>query len=64
LSEQLRQAARQDGRGVRQLARAAGMHPGNLSRFLNGRVGLQMAALDRLADVLGVSLTRGNGKKA
>lgn len=53
LSNQLRAAVRDDWRPVRQIAKAAGIDAGNMSRWLSGRAGMTEAAIDRLAAVLG-----------
>lgn len=52
LSEQVRRAALRSGMGVTELARKAQVHGSSMSRFLAGKRGLRLAALDRLADAL------------
>jgi AcrR family transcriptional regulator len=48
---------RGDGRSLRVIARAAGIDPGNLSRYVAGRAGLTLDAVERLCGVLGLRLT-------
>jgi DNA-binding Xre family transcriptional regulator len=55
--KQIIKAAKSDGRGVTELARAAGMNHGNLSKFLDEkREGISLAAFARLCDVLKLEL--------
>jgi transcriptional regulator with XRE-family HTH domain len=57
LSEQIRRAV--DGAGVprRRVCKGAGIDEAVMSRFMAGTVGLSLAALDSLADVLGLNVT-------
>jgi transcriptional regulator with XRE-family HTH domain len=52
LTDQVRQAANKCGRSQHALARATGIDNTALSRFISGKRGLSMEALDALADVL------------
>jgi len=52
LSDQIRAAVDGSGLSRRQICRATGIDEGAMSRFMAGRVGLSLATLDRLADVL------------
>jgi transcriptional regulator with XRE-family HTH domain len=56
LSEQLRQAIRDDGRSLSELARRTGLDVPRLSRFVHGRRRLTLAAVDALAQELGAKL--------
>lgn len=53
---QLRNAVKKDGRPQRQIAKAAGISPSALSRFVRGSRGLLMPAIDRLSLCLGLEL--------
>jgi hypothetical protein len=52
LSDQIRRAIRESGMTQYRLAWLARVDKAALSRFVNGKVGLQLAALDRIAVVL------------
>lgn len=56
---QVRQAASKSGISQNALARAAGMDPTALSRFVSGKRGLAMETLDALAAVLRLSIVAG-----
>jgi transcriptional regulator with XRE-family HTH domain len=68
---QIRQAIRDDGRSLNQLAKAAGLDAGRLSRFLRGERDITLGAGCRLAEVLGIELRlprpakgpKGNGRR-
>lgn len=55
-SEQLRQAIRDSGQSQLGISRAAGVQQAVLSKFLSGRRGLSLAAIERLVDHLGLEL--------
>jgi plasmid maintenance system antidote protein VapI len=56
LSEQLRQAIRDGGRTLGQLARATGVDTPRLSRFVRGQRRLTLPAVDAIARELGARL--------
>jgi plasmid maintenance system antidote protein VapI len=58
LSEQLRQAIRDDGRTLGQLARATGVDTPRLSRFVRGQRRLTLPAVDAVAAALGLRLVK------
>jgi plasmid maintenance system antidote protein VapI len=58
LAERLRQEACKRRLGCTALARLVGIDKSAMSRFLNGRRGLSMAAINRLADALGLELMK------
>ena len=63
LSEQLRQAIRDDGRTLGRLARATGVDTPRLSRFVRGRRRLTLPAVDAIARELGARLVWPRRKK-
>ena len=63
LVDQIRQAAIASGLSQNALARAAGMDPGAVNRFINGERGLSMEGLDALADVLGLRIVADEPKR-
>jgi transcriptional regulator with XRE-family HTH domain len=63
LTEQLREAIRQDGRTLSQLERATGVDVARLGRFVRGERGLSLDAVDRIAAALHLRLTRGRAPK-
>lgn len=56
LTHQLRDAILASGLSQYDLARKAGVNPGQISRFLRGESGLQLDSAARLALALGLSL--------
>ncbi|MGD9128043.1 MAG: helix-turn-helix transcriptional regulator [Planctomycetia bacterium] len=56
LTEQLRQAVRDSGRTLGELARETGIDKSALSRFVNGKRGLSMEAIDAIGDCLELRL--------
>jgi transcriptional regulator with XRE-family HTH domain len=63
LTDQLREAIRQDGRSLSQLGRDTGVDVARLSRFVRGERGLSLDAVDRIAAALRLRLTRGRTPK-
>lgn len=57
ISEQLRQHIRQVDSSQRQLAFKIGVDPAVLSKFLNGQGGLSIEVVDRLGELLGLTVT-------
>ena len=69
LSEQVRRAVDLSGRSRYSICKAIGMDQSIMSRFMNGKGGLQQDSLDALADLLGLELRpvgqdKGKTKKA
>ena len=56
LSATLRQAIRESGKSVEQIARDAGVSPIVISGFLSGQRDIRMATADKIAEVLGLKL--------
>jgi predicted XRE-type DNA-binding protein len=52
LSEQVKQAVEESGITRYAICKAIGMHESVMSRFMNGKGGLQQDSLDALADLL------------
>jgi hypothetical protein len=63
LSEQIRQAIRDADVSQYRLSFLAQVDPGHLSRFVNGKAGLSLDAIDRIADVLKLRITVDRGKE-
>jgi len=57
LSDQLRQLLDNGPRTRYRIAKETGVDTATLSRFMHGKGGLSTAALDRIADCLGLSFT-------
>jgi transcriptional regulator with XRE-family HTH domain len=51
---QLREVIEADGRSLNQLAKAAGLDSGRLSRFMRGERDINLEAACRLCEVLGI----------
>ena len=66
LSEQVRRAVEESGMTRYAICKAVGMHESVMSRFMNGKGGLQQDSLDALADLLGLDVVarRKRGRKA
>ena len=56
LSDQIRQAVEQSGLTRYRISKETGLDEGSLSKFVAGKVGLSLANLDKLADVLGLDI--------
>ena len=56
LSDQVRRAVDASGASRYALCKATGIDQGHFSRFMAGTMGLSMAALDALAEVLGLRI--------
>jgi transcriptional regulator with XRE-family HTH domain len=54
LSDQIRAAIRKCGMTRYRLAAEARVDQGALSRFINGKSGLSIAALDRISEIIGL----------
>ena len=66
LSEQLKDAIRESGVSVPEIASACGIHRQVIDRFLAGQRGIHLDSADRLAAYLGLKLIAGesSGKPA
>ena len=56
LSDQIRRAIDAAGVSRYSICRTTGIGPAAMSRFMQGRQGMTLANLDRLADVLGLAV--------
>jgi transcriptional regulator with XRE-family HTH domain len=56
LSDQIRMAIEKSGMTRYRLAAEARVDQGALSRFMSGKSGLSMAALDRISEIIGLSV--------
>jgi transcriptional regulator with XRE-family HTH domain len=57
-SDQLREAVVTSGRSRYAICNEIGVAQSTMSRFMSGKGGLSMTSLDRLADLLGLSVTK------
>ena len=57
LTDQLRQALETSGKSRYQIGQETGIDPATLCRFVQGKGGLSIDGLDRIADCLGLNLT-------
>ena len=66
LSEQVRRAVEESGMTRYAICKAIGMHESVMSRFMNGKGGLQQDSLDALADLLELDIVarKKSGRKA
>ena len=56
-SDQIRAAVVASGLSRYRISKEIGVSQSTMSRFMSGKGGLSMASLDRLADLLGLSVT-------
>jgi transcriptional regulator with XRE-family HTH domain len=63
LSEEIRQAMKESGRTNYDLARAMNVSPSTVWRFVEGKNGLSLPLLDRLAEVLELHVVVGRKEK-
>jgi hypothetical protein len=63
LSDQIRRAILDADISRYRLATDARVDPGHLSRFVNGKAGLGLDAIDRIAEVLKLRITVGRRKE-
>jgi transcriptional regulator with XRE-family HTH domain len=63
LTDQLRDAIRQDGRSLNELGRLCGVDAARLSRFVRGERGLSLDAVDKIAAELRLRLVKGQPAK-
>src|SRR5262245_59226499 len=57
LISQLQEAIRGSGRSLNQIGKATGVDAGRLSRFMSGKRGLSLGALDRIFQALRLRIT-------
>lgn len=62
ISEQIREALIGSGLSRYRISKDLGISQAQLSKFVNGKAGLSLTALDRLADFLGLEI-RGKGDR-
>ena len=62
LGDEIRQAVKAADMGHNALCRAAGIDKGAFSRFMAGKVGLTLANLETVADLLDLHIVAGRGK--
>lgn len=56
MSDALREAIKTDGRSLRKIAKASGVHYSTISRFQSWQRGLSCAAIDRICSTVGMQL--------
>jgi transcriptional regulator with XRE-family HTH domain len=61
-SDQIREAVNASGMSRYAICKAIGLNQGAMSRFMSGKSGMSMAALDRLAELLGLRVVDGRRK--
>ena len=57
ISEQIRRAIRDSGVSHRRISQRIGVTSSMMSRFMSGHVGMSLAALDRLGELLDLTIT-------
>jgi len=63
LSDQIRRAIDGSGLSRYRICKELGFSQATMSRFMTGRGGLSMEVLDALADLLGLDITGGAGRR-
>ena len=63
LSEQVRRAVNESGMTRYAICKAIGMHESVMSRFMNGKGGLQQDSQDAIADLLDFHIVVGKPKR-
>ena len=58
VSEIIRVAAKADPRPIAHIARASDCSESSLHQFMHGRAGLRLPVLDRVVEVLGLTLVK------
>ncbi len=58
LVEQIREAVRESGMGIRELGRAAEVDPSRISRFMRGESSIDVAAASAICEALGYELVK------
>jgi plasmid maintenance system antidote protein VapI len=56
-SDQLRRAIDESGMSRYAVCKAIGVHQSTMSKFMNGKGGMSIEALDRLGELLGLHVT-------
>jgi transcriptional regulator with XRE-family HTH domain len=62
-SDQLRRAIDESGMSRYAICKAIGVHQSTMSKFMSGKGGMSIQALDRLGDLLGLRLTAKTPKR-
>lgn len=62
ISDQLKKAIEECGQSRYRISQETGIEEAALSRFVNGKRGLTLETVDRLADYFGLRLTKSKGK--
>ena len=57
IEETVREAIRESGLTLKELGEKTGVDPSVLSRFVNGKRGLTLETIDRLAPTLGIRVS-------
>ncbi len=63
LSDQVRQAVKASDLSRYRIWQETGIDQGALSRFVRGKVGISLEALDKLADLLDLHITTGQSRR-
>ncbi len=63
IANDLRREIEESGWSVNALASESGVQQAALSRFMNGKAGLSLESIERLAEVLGLRLSRRRGRR-
>jgi transcriptional regulator with XRE-family HTH domain len=63
-SEVVREAIRDSGLPIRELARRTGVEPSVLSRFMSEQVGISLSTFEKLADEFGLRVVTGKRRAA
>jgi transcriptional regulator with XRE-family HTH domain len=58
LVDQIREAVRESGMGIRELGRVSGVDPSRISRFMRGQSSIDVAAASAICEALGYELTK------
>jgi transcriptional regulator with XRE-family HTH domain len=62
-SDQIREAIDASGMSRYAICKAIGITQGVMSRFMHGRGGLSLETIDKLAELLGLTVVRRRGRK-
>ncbi len=58
LVDQIREAVRESGMGIRELGRASGIDPSRISRFMREESSIDVAAASAICEALGYALVK------
>lgn len=62
-SDQIRKAIDESGMSRYEICKRLELDQGAMSRFMHGKQGLELATIDRLAEMLGLEITSKKGKR-